>query len=100
VLAFLGMVEADPLDEAPPVLESRSSGWVRARGTGILNLETKLGAFVESGDRLGGLSDTFGRRVRLVRADRDGIVIGQTQAPIVNAGDALVHIAAVERPAG
>ena len=70
VLAFLGMIEADPDDALPASLESRSSGWVRARGTGILNLETKLGDFVEAGDRLGGLSDTFGKRVRLVRADR------------------------------
>lgn len=96
VLAFLGMIDPDPA-EAPPVsLESRSTGWVRARSTGILNLETRLGAAVSAGDRLGGLSDTFGRRVRLVRADRAGIVIGLTRAPIVNAGDALVHIASVE----
>ena len=49
VLAFLDMIEPDPVDPRPPTLESRSSGWVRARGTGILNLETKLGAFVEAG---------------------------------------------------
>ncbi len=95
VLAFLEMIEAEPADDLPAGLESRSTGWVRARSTGILNLETKLGAFVSAGDRLGGLSDTFGRRVRLIHADRDGIVIGLTRAPIVNAGDALVHIASV-----
>ena len=96
VLEHLGMVDPQPDEERPTSLESRSSGWVRARGTGILNLDTKLGARVEAGERLGGLSDTFGRRVRLVRADRSGIVIGLTRAPIVNAGDALVHIASVE----
>ena len=96
VLAFLGMIDADPDDQPAQSLESRSTRWVRARGTGILNLDTKLGDVVEAGDRLGGLSDTFGRRVRLVRADRSGIVIGLTRAPIVNAGDALVHIASVE----
>ncbi len=100
VLAFLGMIEADPDGDPTQSLESRSTGWVRARGTGILNLETKLGDFVTAGDRLGGLSDTFGRRVRLVRADRSGIVIGLTRAPIVNAGDALVHIASVESTPG
>jgi predicted deacylase len=97
VLAFLGMIEPDPVEGPPSTLESRSTGWVRARGTGILNLETRLGATVEAGERLGGLSDTFGRRVRLVRADRAGIVIGLTRAPIVNAGDALVHIASLEQ---
>lgn len=97
VLAAMGMVEAGPAEDVTPVsVESRDSGWVRARSTGILHLEIELGAMVEIGDRLGGLSDTFGRRVRLVHADRPGIVIGLTRAPIVNAGDALVHIAGVE----
>ena len=98
VLTALGMADpatADP-DEHPPSVESRSSNWVRARSTGILHLEVHLGDRVEAGQRLGGLSDTFGRRVRLVHADRPGIVIGLTRAPIVNAGDALVHVATVD----
>lgn len=124
VLASLGMIDRESVDhpedvvpegsagdaEPPPALEetgvpeagpvapvaARSSGWVRARGTGILLLDVRLGQYVSAGERLGGLSDTFGRRVRLVHADRDGIVIGMTRAPIVNAGDALVHIATPE----
>ncbi len=95
VLAALEMIDppppADLTDPAP--VEARGSGWVRARGTGILHMEVRLGDVVEEGQRLGGLSDTFGRRVRLVHADRPGIVIGMTRAPMVNAGDALVHIA-------
>jgi predicted deacylase len=51
---------------------------------------------VQLGDRLGGLSDSFGKRVRVVRADRPGIVIGRTEAPLINRGDALVHIAEIE----
>jgi predicted deacylase len=93
VLASLGMV--DPLEEDPPAasVECRQSGWVRARGTGILQLDVDLGQQVEEGQRLGGLSDSVGRRVRLVHADRSGIVIGLTNAPLVNSGDAIVHIA-------
>lgn len=66
---------------------------MRARHTGIAHLDTTLGAQVEEGDRLGTLSDSFGRRNHLIRADRSGIVIGLTTAPLVNRGDALVHIA-------
>ena len=96
VLASLGMTE--PLDEdpQPPSVVCRASGWVRAPGTGILQLDVRLGQHVEPGDRLGGLSDSFGRRLRLVRADRPGIVIGRTEAPLVNRGDALVHIGEVD----
>lgn len=94
VLTELDMIDVRPeLIEPPYVEECRSSGWVRARGTGILHLEVDLGAEVREGQRLGGLSDTLGRRVRLVHADRTGVVIGLTRAPIVNAGDAIVHIA-------
>jgi len=95
VLAHLGMI--DPLeDDSPPVtLESWRSGWVRARGTGMLHLEAELGQRVSRGQRLGGLFDSFGKRVRLVHADRDGIVVGRTEAPLVSSGDAVVHLAEV-----
>ncbi|WP_206055658.1 succinylglutamate desuccinylase/aspartoacylase family protein [Nocardioides sp. GY 10127] len=98
VLAALGMT--DPVEEEPPAPSAVSwrSGWVRARGTGMLHLEAHLGDRVTKGDRLGGLFDSFGKRVRLVRADRDGVVIGRTEAPLVNSGDAVVHLAEVEEP--
>jgi uncharacterized protein len=92
VLGALGMIDAvAAVDD--PTTEFRESGWVRARGTGVLHLEVGLGDRVEAGQRIGGLSDTFGRRVRLAHADRDGVVIGLNRAPLVNSGDAIVHIA-------
>ena len=96
VLAHLGMI--DPLEEEPPApsLVCRRSGWVRARRTGILQMEAHLGQIVSDHERLGGLSDSFGHRLRLVRADRPGVVIGRTEAPLVNRGDAIVHIAEIE----
>jgi len=96
VLARLGMIDAVDEPEPAPSLVCRSSGWVRAAGSGILQLEATLGQRVQPGDRLGGLSDSFGRRVRLVRADRPGIVIGRTHAPLLNRGDAIIHIGEVE----
>jgi len=96
VLAALGMV--DPAEEEPfePSLECRASGWVRARHTGFLHLDVQLGQRVTEGDRLGSISDSFGRTLRLVRADRTGIVIGRAEAPVLNGGDAVVHIATPE----
>lgn len=96
VLAALGMT--DPVDEPPPPASTAClrSGWVRARGTGMLHLDVTLGQRVEPGERIGGLFDSFGKRVRLVHADRTGVVIGLTQAPLVNSGDAVVHIAETE----
>jgi hypothetical protein len=98
VLAALGMTDPVAEDPPPPSAVSFRSGWVRARGTGMLHLEVALGDRVLRGARLGGLFDSLGRRVRLVHADRSGIVVGRTEAPLVNSGDAVVHIAEVEDP--
>jgi uncharacterized protein len=95
VMKHLGMITDEDEDLAPLSLEARESNWIRARGTGIFQLECELGDRVEAGRRLGRTSDTFGRGGRVVRADRDGIVIGLTRAPIVNAGDGLVHVAQI-----
>lgn len=94
VLQRLGMTddaEEVPQPPAPSEICWRS-GWVRARRTGILSMGVALGQHVVTGERLGELHDSFGRRLTIVKADRDGIVIGRTEAPLVNSGDALVHI--------
>lgn len=102
VLAALGMIDEDELavtisaEPTGPSLVSRRSGWVRARRTGMVHMEAALGQHVVDGQRLGALYDSYGRRLGLVKADRDGIVIGRTEAPLVNRGDALVHVAELE----
>ena len=93
VLAALGMTEPVVEPTVEPSLECRSSGWVRARRTGIVHLDVALGQKVSDGERLGTLFDSFGKTLRAVYANRDGIVIGRTEAPLVNSGDAVVHIA-------
>lgn len=92
VLAALDMIDPVPA-AATPSRESRTSAWIRARRTGILRLEAELGQEVATGDRLGALYDSFGKTLRLVRAERPGVVIGKTKVPLVNSGDALVHVA-------
>lgn len=104
VLARLGMIEDPPLSSEaahePDVCWR--SGWVRARRSGILHLEAALGQHVREGERLGELFTSFGKRLAIVKADRSGVVIGRSEAPLVNSGDALVHIgeiSPVEDPA-
>ena len=98
LLHHLDMIDAAPPVPEDPILVTRRSGWVRATRTGILHTEVKLGDVVREGDRLGTLTNSFGRTLRLVRADRGGVVIGLTQAPLVNRGDAIVHVGEVEEP--
>jgi predicted deacylase len=93
VLAHLGMT-----DEAPPVaaagtLFSRRSTWSRAAKSGILHLESDLGSRVEAGQPIATIVDPFGKRLGTVKARHGGVVIGHTQRPLVNQGDAVAHIA-------
>lgn len=92
VLASLDMFDEMDGDRPTPAIEVRKSGWVRAGRTGIIRVEADLGAVVTQGERIGVISDSFGKRLNIVKANRAGIVIGRTEAPLVNRGDALVHI--------
>ena len=72
---------------------SRSSGWLRAPKGGILRAFRKPGDRVERGERLGVVSDPFGEEEMAVEARDAGLVIGRTNLPVVNRGDALFHVA-------
>lgn len=100
VLRELGMIRrASPARKsALTVIEARSSSWVRAPVSGVLRLLVEHGARVEKGDRLGVLSDSLGENEHLVIAPGAGIVIGHTQLPVINEGDALFHVARFEDP--
>ncbi len=96
VLERLSMTgDGEPRDE-PDVPESRSSSWVRARRTGLVQLHAKLGEYVEKGSPLVTIHDSVGRRLGSTKAPTSGIVIGHTQQPLVNQGDAIVHIARLD----
>jgi len=77
------------------VLESRSTRWIRATRSGIAHLDVSNGDRVEAKQPLGTIDDAFGKRLSTVRASRNGMIIGQTLHPLVNRGDALVHVATV-----
>ena len=78
---------------------ARSSSWERAPESGVLRSIAALGAHVKKGDILGVISDPsdlFDPTEYEVRANYTGIIIGKTNIPLVNAGDALFHVARFE----
>jgi len=75
-----------------PVI-ARSSYWVRAQDSGILRTLIPLGARVQKDTLLAMLADPMGNTEIQVLAPYSGIVIGRTNIPLVNEGDALYHIA-------
>lgn len=96
VLQRLDMTNGSDIEPVDPPIESRSSSWVRARRSGIASLHVALGDHVERGGALATIHNSVGERLSVVNASRDGIVIGHTQRPLVNQGDAIVHIASIE----
>jgi len=75
---------------------ARSSSWVRAPDSGILRAMVPLGSRVKKNTLLGVIADPFGETESKVNTPYSGIVIGRTNLPLVNEGDALYHIARFE----
>jgi hypothetical protein len=72
---------------------ARSSSWVRAPDSGILRTMVPLGGRVKKDALLAVVSDPFGEREVNITAPVNGIIIGRTNLPLVNEGEALFHIA-------
>ncbi|MFC4634591.1 succinylglutamate desuccinylase/aspartoacylase family protein [Dokdonia ponticola] len=68
------------------------SSWIRAKYSGMFHSHTQLGAHITKGDVLGSISDPFGDFEKPVKATYSGYVICINQYPIVNQGDAIVHM--------
>jgi len=100
VMRELGMLPASrSRKRAPSMVESRSSQWVRAPLSGLLRIEAAMGSRVLSGQVLGRLADAIGDNEVTVNSPVTGIIIGRTNNPVVNGGDALFHIASVDNAA-
>ncbi len=98
VMAGLGMISLEARDmKARRVSISQSSTWLRAPEGGILRSALQIGAKVSKGLHLGEISNPLGDMSVSVISDDDGIVIGRTNLPIVNRGDALFHVARMKK---
>jgi predicted deacylase len=95
VLTELDMIDPDDTGPRPVPMESRRTEWIRARRSGLVLLQTELGATVQRGELLGVIHDSVGKRLGKVTAPRNGVVISHIQHPLVNQGDALVHLAEI-----
>lgn len=77
---------------AAEMIEIKESTWIRAKYSGMYRSTVRTGTFIEKGNKLGSITDPFGEFEKAIKAPNDGYVICANHAPIVNQGDALVHI--------
>jgi hypothetical protein len=96
VMKALGMVSSRSVADArtQPTL-SEASSWTRASEGGILRTFKTPGESVSTDDVLGVIANPYEDSETEVRPTWPGLIIGRTNLPVVNQGDALFHIARV-----
>ena len=94
VMAALKMIAEAPMPGPHhEVAIATASSWVRAPEGGILHTLRRCGDRVGKQEVIGVVADPVGGHSVPVVSQDDGVVIGRTQIPLVNRGDALFHIA-------
>lgn len=90
------MKHLNMIDEAPAPKEANkiiwNSSWARAQHAGLFQSTIKSGDLVNKGQTVGTITDPFGEFKETVRSPSTGYVVGLNNHPVVNAGDALLHI--------
>ena len=95
VMHHLGMGPAAPAPARPGIVCRRHT-WLRARFAGLFRAHIENGQFVEKGQIYGSISDPYGQQAVRLESPVSGYVIGLNYMPVVNQGDALLHIAVPE----
>ena len=76
----------------PNSLRFSKTVWIRAKRSGIMRLDAKLGQNVARGNIVGRIADAFGDESVSLTVPGDGVIIGYTSNPLVHQGDAVVHV--------
>ncbi|NNC38114.1 MAG: succinylglutamate desuccinylase [Hyphomonadaceae bacterium] len=72
-----------------------SSHWLRAPISGLMRASHGLGDAVKKGTVVASIAGPLGEMEEPVLAKYSGVIVGRTNLPIINRGDALFHVARV-----
>jgi uncharacterized protein len=90
------MKHLNMIDWAPEPREENkiiwTTSWVRAKHAGLFQPTIQAGQLVHKGDWVGTITDPFGEFKEQVKSHETGYVIGVNNGPVINAGDALLHL--------
>jgi len=85
-----GMTDLDVPNN--PSVKIRKDTWIRANASGLFHMNATNGAYVEKNDLLGVICNPFGSVEYKILSTVDGYIVGINNQPVVNQGDALIHI--------
>ncbi|TYZ06867.1 succinylglutamate desuccinylase/aspartoacylase family protein [Hymenobacter lutimineralis] len=91
VLHHLGMAPSAAPPARPSIICPRHT-WLRAKFAGLFRSEVPLGAYLEKGQVFGTITDPYGEMSVKLESIVSGYVVGLNHMPVVNQGDALLHV--------
>jgi len=77
-------------------LLAQTSNWIRASASGVMRSLKGLGDTVSQGEIIAYIDTPLLGNADIVQAPHNGVIIGRTEIPLVQEGDALFHVAAFE----
>jgi predicted deacylase len=93
VLKHFKMIKEEvSVTEGDKTIQIENRNWIRASVAGLFSKRIENGDFVEKGQIIGDIMDTYGETHRFVKASKTGYIISVNNFPVVNMGDALFHI--------
>nr|MDP9122883.1 succinylglutamate desuccinylase/aspartoacylase family protein [Acidobacteriota bacterium] len=96
VLRALGMIPGEPF--APPLLLTvLRTHWIRSKVGGIIDIQAELGQPLRRLAPISVHTNPFGGDRSVLKTPYAGVVLGLTQIPLVHPGDAICHLARLER---
>jgi uncharacterized protein len=75
-----------------PSVKIRDDLWIRANSSGLFHMNAANGSHVLKDDLLGVIFNPFGETEEKIISPTDGYIIGINNQPVVNEGDALIHM--------
>lgn len=93
VLREVGMIPINSKQKTKLPIVVRSSSWIRGAESGILRTIKALGDTVTENEIIAYIDEPLGDGFTEVLAPFDGVIIGKSQIPLIQEGDAIFHIA-------
>lgn len=91
LMKHLGMIDKAP-EPTEPNRVVWSSSWIRAKNAGLFQPAVACGQLIRKDQTIGAITDPFGEFKESIKSPATGYVVGLNNNPVVNTGDALLHV--------
>lgn len=93
VLREMNMLPAVNKKSLKTPIVTRNSNWIRTNESGMLRTIKALGDLVKKDEVIAFIDEPLGDDSFPIRSPFDGVIIGKSEIPLVQEGDAVFHIA-------